>query len=80
MFRVLPDEFLLKSTVMTTDFKRIFRAEREYMNIHPPINALVAALNVHTNILFALCLYFYLHLRFSPYEESPAVVLQVLVW
>ena len=40
--RVLPDEFLLKSTVMTTEIRR---AEREYMNIPPPpqINALVTA-------------------------------------
>ena len=46
--RVLPDEFLLKPVVITVDFKRIRRAEREYMNIHPPppINALVSALNV----------------------------------
>ena len=42
--RVLPDEFLLKSTVMTTDLKKIRRAEREYMNIYPPINALVTAI------------------------------------
>ena len=47
--RVLPDEFLLKSTVMTNWFsKEIRRAEREYMNIYPPppINALVTALPV----------------------------------
>ena len=44
--RVLPDEFLLKSTVMTTVWKEIRRAEREYVNIHPPppINALVTDL------------------------------------
>ena len=34
--RVLPDEFLLKSTVMTLIAKEIRRAEREYMNMHPP--------------------------------------------
>ena len=34
--RVLPDEFLLKSTVMTTDFKEFRRVEREYMNVPPP--------------------------------------------
>ena len=55
--RVLPDEFLLKLTLMTADFKRNSSAEQEDMNIPPPpFNALVAALNVHTNILFALCL------------------------
>ena len=42
--RVLPDEFLLKSTVMTTDFKRNSSGRSEYMNIHTPINALVSAL------------------------------------
>ena len=44
--RVLPDEFLLKSTVMTTDFKRNSSGRTR---IHeyappPPINALVSAL------------------------------------
>ena len=33
---VLPDEVLLKSTLMTTDFKEIRRAECEYINIPPP--------------------------------------------
>ena len=31
--RVLPDEFLLKSVVIS---KEIRRSEREYMNMHPP--------------------------------------------
>ena len=44
---VLPDEFLLKSTVMTTDFKRNSSGRTriyEYPPPHPPINALVTAL------------------------------------
>ena len=36
--RVLPDEFLLKSVVITVDFKKNRRAEREYMNMHLPPN------------------------------------------
>ena len=46
--RVLPDEFLLKSTVMTTDFKRnSSRRTRiyEYTPPPPPINALVSAMD-----------------------------------
>ena len=44
--RLLPDEFLLKSTVMTTDFKRNSSGRtRIYEYIPPPpINALVSAL------------------------------------
>ena len=34
--RIPPDEFLLKSVVITVDFKRNSSAEREYMNMHPP--------------------------------------------
>ena len=47
IFRVLPDEFLLKSTVMTTDFKRNSSGRTpiyEYPPPPPPINALVTAL------------------------------------
>ena len=37
--RFQPDEFLLKSTPMTTDFKRnLLDRKRIYMNIHPPPN------------------------------------------
>ena len=46
---VLPDEFLLNSTVMTTDFKRNSSDRTriyEYSPTHPPINALVTALSV----------------------------------
>ena len=32
--RVLLDEFLLKSIVITVDIKKVHRAEREYMNMH----------------------------------------------
>ena len=45
--RVLHDEFLLKSTVMTTDFKRNMSGRTriyEYPPPPPPINALVTAL------------------------------------
>ena len=43
-FLFSPDEFLFKSVVITVDFKRIRRVEREYTNMHPPINVLVMAL------------------------------------
>ena len=44
--RVLPDEFLLKSTVMTTDFKRNSSSRTRIYEYTPPppINALVSAL------------------------------------
>ena len=44
--RVLPDEFLLKSTVMTTDFKRNLSGKTRIYEYPPPppINALVTAL------------------------------------
>ena len=42
--RVMPDGFLLKSVVFKLISKEISRAEHEYMNIHPPINALATAL------------------------------------
>ena len=44
--RVLPDEFLLKSTVMTTDFKRNSSGRTRIYEYTPPppINALVSAL------------------------------------
>ena len=47
--RVLPDEFLLKSTVMTTDFKRNSSDRTqmyEYPHPPPPINALVTVLSL----------------------------------
>ena len=46
--RVLPDEFLLKSVIITVDFKRNSSAKREYMHeyVYPPINALVTALPI----------------------------------
>ena len=46
--RVLPDEFLLKSTVMTTDFKRnsLGRTRIYKYAPPPPINALVTALSI----------------------------------
>ena len=50
--RVLPDEFLLKSTVMTTDFKRNSLGRKriyEYPPPSPPINVLVKALHVAQN-------------------------------
>ncbi len=40
----MPDGFLLKSVVFKLISKEISRAEHEYMNIHPPINALGTAL------------------------------------
>ena len=45
--RVLPDEFLLKSVVITVDFKRNSSGKTqiyEYAPPPPPINALVSAL------------------------------------
>ena len=44
---VLPDEFLLKSTVMTTDFKRNSSGRTRIYEYAPPppINALVSALD-----------------------------------
>ena len=45
--RVLPDEFLLKSVVITVDFKRNSSGKTrlyEYATPPPPINALVSAL------------------------------------
>ena len=46
--RVLPDEFLLKSTVMTTDFRRNSSGRAQIYEYPPPppppINALVTAL------------------------------------
>ena len=51
--RVLPDEFLLKSTVMTTDFKRNSSGRTrtyEYPTPPPPpINALATALILRFN-------------------------------
>ena len=46
--RVLPDEFLLKSTVMTTDFKRNSSGRTQIYEYAPPppINALVSALHM----------------------------------
>ena len=41
---VMPDGFLLKSVVFKLISKEISRADHEYMNIHPPINALATAL------------------------------------
>ena len=44
--RVLPDEFLLKSVVITADFKRNSSGRtRIYEYATPPINALVTALS-----------------------------------
>ena len=46
---VLPDEFLLKLTLMTAVSKEIRRTEQEDMNIPPPpppINALVSPLSL----------------------------------
>ena len=40
----MPDEFLLKSVVFKLISKEISREEHEYMNIHPPINAVATAL------------------------------------
>ena len=60
--RVLPDDFLLKSTVMTTDFKRNSSGRTriyEYAPPPPPINALVSALSAIIWLTFAamrLCL------------------------
>ena len=34
---ILPEEFLLKSTLITTDFKKIRRAEQEDVNIYPEL-------------------------------------------
>ena len=45
--RILPDEFLLKSVVITVDFKRNSAGRMriyEYAPPPPPINALVSAL------------------------------------
>ena len=43
--RVLPDEFLLKLTLMTADFKRNSSGRtRRYEYSPPPINALVSPL------------------------------------
>ena len=49
--RVLPDEFLLKSTVMTTDFKRNSSGRTRIYEYAPPppINALVTALVAGTD-------------------------------
>ena len=47
--RVLPDEFLLKSTVMTTDFKRNSSGRTRIYEYPPPphpISALATALNL----------------------------------
>ena len=44
IIRVMPDGFLLKSVVFKLISKEISRAEHEYMNIHPPINALATTL------------------------------------
>ena len=47
MFRVLPDEFLLKLTVMTTDFNRNSSGRTQIYEYAPPpptINGLVTAL------------------------------------
>ncbi len=62
----MPDGFLLKSVVFKLISKEISRAEHEYMNIHPPINALATALhvvvlnpNVSSDILPVNCRYFY---------------------
>ena len=59
--RVLPDEFLLKSTVMTTDFKRNSSGRTriyEYTPPPPPINALVSALCMRSgNLLLTRRMY-----------------------
>ena len=49
--RVLPDEFLLKSTVMTTDFKRNSSGRTRIYEYTPPppINALVSALRTFSD-------------------------------
>ena len=51
--RVLPDKFLLKSTVMTTDFKRNSSGRTRIYEYtpppHPPINALVSALRTFSD-------------------------------
>ena len=48
--RVLPDEVLLKSTLMTTDFKRNLSGRTriyEYLPPPPPINAIVTPCTLH---------------------------------
>ena len=61
--RVLPDEFLLKSTVMTTDFKRNSSGRTRIYEYTPPppppINALVSALTRRYRLLLRIvCRYF----------------------
>ena len=58
--RVLPDEFLLKLTLMTVDFKRNSSGRtRRYEYSHspppPPINALVSPLFSHLFLSNAVC-------------------------
>ena len=58
--RVLPDEFLLKSTVMTTDFKRNSSGRTRIYEYTPPppINALVSALCMRSgNLLLTRRMY-----------------------
>ena len=56
--RVLPDEFLLKSTVMTTDFKRNSSGRTRIYEYPPPppINALVTAPNLNSRYIYVLFL------------------------
>ena len=72
--RVLPDEFLLKSTVMTTDFKRNSSGRTriyEYTPPPPPINALVSAL-VAATLRFHLYSFQRLSLRYLwSFVKSP---------